>query len=280
MKSAVGAALVVALMSTSGYAQSSYGSWNDLPDRFQIDAGYFRLSPTTKLKWNPGEGGGSDIDLEKDLGFDNVANTFWIDGTWHLGRRHQVKLAYTKLSRQVFDYQIQRDLEWGGEVYNAGLSADSDVSTELLGAYYRFALVKDDRFEIGPALGIGYIWLDARIRARGTITGPGGGTEERSLDEDVSQSSPTGAIGGYFSAWATERLRLDGDFLYIKVSFDEDEAAVTDWRVGAQYYLFRNVGLGVQYKLNRYSYDRGIASRDLGGEITYKGFQVYLSFLL
>ena len=38
-------------------------------------------------------------------------------------------------------------------------------------------------------------------------------------------------------------------------------------------------GLGLQYKLYRYSYKRGILSSALGGEITYKGFQVYASFL-
>jgi hypothetical protein len=33
--------------------------------------------------------------------------------------------------------------------------------------------------------------------------------------------------------------------------FDAAEAAVTDWRLGANYYPFTNAGLGVQYKLNR-----------------------------
>jgi hypothetical protein len=274
MRAVLGVVTAFGLLASPAMAQSSYGTWNDLPDRFQVDAGYFRLEPSTKLQFN-----GDEIELEKDLGFDDSANTFWIDGTWRLGRRHQLKLAYTKLGREVFDYEIQRDFEWGDEIYRAGLSADSDTSTDLLGLYYRFALVKNDRFEIGPAIGVGYIWLDARIRATGTITGPGGGTEERRLDEAASQNSPTGALGGYFSAWATERLRLDGDFLYIKVSVDNDEAAVTDWRIGAQYYFLRNVGLGAQYKFYRYSYERGVLSSDLGGEITYKGFQIYASFL-
>ena len=53
---------------------------------------------------------------------------------------------------------------------------------------------------------------------------------------------------------------------------------MTDWRLGADYYFFRNAGLGVQYKLDRYSYDRGIVVSKLGGEITYKGFQVFASF--
>jgi hypothetical protein len=88
----------------------------------------------------------------------------------------------------------------------------------------------------------------------------------------------TGAVGGYFSAWATKRLVVQGDFLYIKVTPENEEAAVTDWRLGANYYIFRNAGIGAQYKFYRYSYDRGMVSNKLGGEITYKGFQVYLSF--
>ena len=148
-----------------------------------------------------------------------------------------------------------------------------------MGGYYRFALVRNDRFEVGPAIGIGYIWLDARIRATGTITGPGGGTEQRTLDETGSTSSITGAIGGYFSGWAAERLAVQGDFLYIKISPDDNEASVTDWRIGASYYFLQNVGVGVQYKYYRYSYDRGILSSELGGEVTYKGFQIFASFL-
>jgi hypothetical protein len=277
MKYAVGPALALALISTPVLAQSSYGTWNDLPDRFQVDTGYFRLSPSSLLRYNPESGEGGEVDLERDLGFDDNASTFWLDGTWRLGRRHQIKLSYTWLNRDALDHEIQRDFEWGGETYNAGLTANSEAGADLLGGYYRFALVRNDRFEIGPAVGIGYLWLDVRVRATGTVTGPGG-MESRSLDEAASTSSITGAIGGYGSAWATERLLLQGDFLYIKVTPENKEASVTDWRLGANYYFFRNAGLGVQYKYYRYSYDRGIVSQELGGEITYKGFQVYLSF--
>jgi hypothetical protein len=71
---------------------------------------------------------------------------------------------------------------------------------------------------------------------------------------------------------------LRGDFLYIKADLDDAEAEVTDWRLAADYYFFKNAGLGVQYKYNRYRYDRGILVSELGGEVTYQGFQVFLSF--
>jgi hypothetical protein len=40
----------------------------------------------------------------------------------------------------------------------------------------------------------------------------------------------------------------------------------------------RKAGVGVQYRFNRYSYDRGILVSELGGQVTFKGGQACLSF--
>ena len=200
-----------------------------------------------------------------------------MDATWRVGRRHQLKLAYTRFNRERNDYTLQRDFTWGGETYNAGLSANTSNRNAIVGGYYRFALFRNDRFEIGPTIGIGYLKLEARIEATGTVTGPGG-SESRTLDEGSSIGSPTGAVGGYAEVWPFRRLVLRGDYLYIKATFDNADVAVTDWRVAGDWYIFRNVGLGVQYKFNRYSYDRGLESAKLGGQVTFQGVQVYVSF--
>ena len=253
--------------------QSSPGTWNDLPDRFQIDTGYFRLTANSVLRFNGPQGGAGEVSLEQDLGIDDQVNTFWVDTTWRVGRRHQLKLAFTRFGRDRADYTLQRDFTWGGETYNAGLSATTSNSNSIVGGYYRFAAFRNDRFEIGPTIGIGYLKLEARLKATGTV-----GSQSRTLDKAASTGSITGALGGYAEAWPARRFVVRGDFLYIKVTPGDSEAAVTDWRLAADYYFFRNAGLGVQYKYNRYSYDRGILVSELGGEVTYKGLQVFLSF--
>ena len=278
MKSVVGGVLAAFLLASPAFAQSSSSPWSDLPDRFQIDTGYFRLSANTVLRYNGPEGGSGQVDFEDDLGLDEQVNTFWVDASWRVGRRHQLKLAFTRVNRDKADYTLQRSFTWGGETYNAGLSATTTNTADVLGGYYRFALVRNDRFEIGPTIGVGYLWLDARIQAAGTVTTPGG-SQSRTLDESVSTGSVTGALGGYANAWLTKRLVARADFLYIKVQPEDSEASVTDWRIAADYYFSRNAGLGVQYKYNQYSYDRGILVRELGGEITYDGVQVFLSLL-
>jgi hypothetical protein len=277
MRAVIGGVLAAGLLVSSAFAQSSSGAWNGLSDRFQIDTGYFHITADTALNYDAAQGSG-DINFEKDLGLDPKVNTFWVDGTWRVGRRHQLKLSFTRLNRDRADYTIGRDFTWGGLTYNAGLSANTTSGTEILGGYYRFAVYRNDRFEIGPTVGIGYLWLNAGIHATGSVTGPGG-TESRTLDQSASTGSITGAVGGYMNGWLTKRLVTRADFLYIKVNPGNTEASVTDWRLGADYYFFRNAGLGVQYKYNKYTYDRGALVSQLGGEITYKGFQVFLSFL-
>jgi hypothetical protein len=277
MRAVLRTVIAAGLLASPAFAQSSSGTWNGLPDRFQIDTGYFRISADTVLRYNGAQGSG-DVDFEKDLGLNQDANTFWLDATWRVGRRHQLKLGFTRLVREQADHTLQRDFTWGGQTYNAGLSASSSTGSDILGGYYRFAAFRNERFEIGPTIGVGYLSINARIQATGTIGGPGDSVS-RTLDQEAFTGSITGAVGGYAQAWPAKRLVLRGDFLYIKVNPGDTEASVKDWRLGADYYFLRNAGLGVQYKYDRYSYDRGALVSQLGGEITYKGFQVFLSFL-
>ncbi len=273
MKTSIVTLAALACLASPAWAQSS-GSWNNLPDRFQVDAGYFNLKADNTLLYNGPQGRSGDVSLEKDLGQDRQVNTFWVDGTWRVGRRHQLKLGYTQLSRDRADHTLERDFVWGGQTYTAGLNATSNTSSAILGGYYRFAIVRNDRFEIGPTIGIGHLSMSARIRTTGT--GPGGSS--RSLDQSASTGAITGALGGYAEAWPARKLVVQGDFLYVKVTPDSEEASVTDWRLAANYYLFRNAGLGVQYKYNKYTQARGALNTKLGGEITFQGVQAFLSF--
>jgi hypothetical protein len=89
----------------------------------------------------------------------------------------------------------------------------------------------------------------------------------------------TGDLGGYFSGWIAKRVALRGDFLYIWAPLDKAEASVTDGRLTLDVYPWRHVGIGAQYKYNKFSYDREVGEGGLGGSLTFQGFQLYASFL-
>jgi hypothetical protein len=180
-------------------------------------------------------------------------------------------LNYTRSSRQGDGRTLTRDVAWGDQVFTAGLTVESESSADITAGYYRFAIVRNDRSAIGPALGLGYLSLEATIRATGLV----GGTRSRT----GQMGSVTGDVGGYFEGWLGRRVVVRGDLLYIIIKPENSEASVTDGRLGVYWYPWRNVGLGAQYKYYKYRYERAALSTSLGGNLTYQGAQGYLSFV-
>jgi hypothetical protein len=78
-----------------------------------------------------------------------------------------------------------------------------------------------------------------------------------------------------------DRFQIDAGYFDLKADTAlryNEEASVTDWRLAADYYVFRGAGLGVQYKYNKYTQARGILDSKLGGEMTFQGVQAFSSF--
>ncbi len=258
---------------------STRQSWNGLPERFQVDAGYFRVQMTTGLQLQGNIGPANEVSFERDLGVSDTAGTYWVDATIRMSRRNSFKINYISVRREGQPQSLTRDFTWNDETYRAGLTASGTIGMDLISTYYRFAVSKRDRFEIGVATGLGYLKLEAAIKAQGSLTGPGGQVDSVNLDESGSLGVPTGDIGGYFNAWLTKRVVMRGDFLYILIRPADMEASVTDWRLAVDYYPLRNVGLGVQYKYNEFRYQQSLEKGNLGGTVGFQGLQVYASFL-
>jgi hypothetical protein len=180
MRTLIGGVLAAALVAPAAFAQSSPGTWNGLPDRFQIDTGYFHLNANTLLRYNGPQGGSGEIDFEEDLGLPQMVDTFWVDGRWRVGRRHQLQLGFTRLTRDRGDFVLDRTFTWGGQTYNAGLSATTTSGSDILGGYYRFAIFRNDRFEIGPRSASATYGSTPGSRPRAPSAGPAGRRAGRS----------------------------------------------------------------------------------------------------
>jgi hypothetical protein len=279
------AALSAIAMAGPARAQSSEPqssgrpTWNGLPDRFQADVGYFRINLTTTLQLKGSVGPSTEVSFEKDVGLTDTAGTYWLDTTLRLSRRHSVKFGYLSVTRQGEPHSLSRDFEWDGKLYTAGLTTTGMVGMDVLSTYYRLAVVKRDRFDVGLSSGLGYLKLRASINAQGSLTGPGGVIQSVNLDGGGEVGTITGAIGGFFNAWLSKRVVMRGDFMYIMVKPSDREASVTDGRIAVDFYPLSHVGVGTQYKYNQFHYQQSSEDRSLGGTIQYQGIQVYASFL-
>ncbi len=272
----VGAVAAVALLlASAAFAQS--GGYSDVPDRFRIDAGGFRIGADTELTFNTIGVIRPPVDFEA-LNLPDNATRFYIEGFWRPWRRHQFSLSWYNNNRSGDPFTIQRDITWGDRVIQAGATVAGKADSSYFSGVYRFAAYKNDRFEIGPSLGIGHLSLDAGINGQGTATLPDGGTISGPFDISRSLGQATGDLGGYFYWWAIRRLLVRADMRYIIVKPGDSEASITDGRASAVYHFTPHVGVGLQYTYTKFRYDRGILDlAKLGGSLRYRGGQVVLS---
>jgi hypothetical protein len=266
-------ALLVAaasLVASSAWAQPA--NFSDVPDRFRLELGGFRIGADTELTFNSTGGPRPPVNFES-LNLPDNATRFYGEGYWRPWRRHEFSLSWYRNVRRGDPQTVQRDFTWGDRVITAGSTANAQVRSSYLSGVYRFAAYKNDRFEIGPSVGIGYLSIDAGIEGEASVAG--GASRPFDLSADLGQ--PTGDLGAYLYWWPLRRLLVRGDFRYILVKPGNSEASVTDARAAVVYHPWRNIGIGLQYTGQKFRYDRDILSRELGGRIRYRGGQLVVS---
>jgi hypothetical protein len=258
-----------------GVASAQTESFSDVPETFRIEAGGFRIGADTELSFSTGGEARPPVDFES-LNVPENATRFYIEGFWRPWRRHEFSLSWYSNNREGEPQTLLRDISWGDRVIQAGASVRGTVGSDYFSGVYRFAAYKNDRFEIGPSLGLGHLSLQARIAGQGTAT-TASGAVSGPFDVSTDTGQVTGDLGGYLYWWPLRRLLVRGDLRYIIVKPGNSEASVTDGRAALVYHLTRNVGLGLQYTYTKFRYDREVISTELGGRLRFSGLQVVLS---
>jgi hypothetical protein len=263
--------LAAAFGLVAGAAQAQGTGYTDVPDTFRLEAGGFQIGSDTELTFNTAGGIRPPVDFES-LNVPDSVIRFYIEGFWRPWRRHQFSLSWYSNNREGDPKTVERDFTWGDQVITAGATVNATTSSSYFSGVYRFAAFKNDRFEVGPAIGIGYLNLEAGIAGQVSAGG-----QSRSFDVGKDLGQPTGNLGVYFYAWPARRLLLRGDFRYIIVKPEDAEASVTDGRASLIFHPWRSIGVGLQYTYSKFRYDREIVSTELGGRLRYSGGQVVLS---
>jgi hypothetical protein len=261
------AGLLCGTLATAGQAQTT----TDVPDRFRLEVGGFRISADTKLTLNR-NGVSNTVDFESELGLNQNSFRAYVEGYWRAGRRHLVSVSYQRLNRETGEKVLERTIEWGGQTFPVGATAQAFTHSDYISGAYRFALHRSDRFEIGPAVGIGFLKMSAGISAQGT------GAEGRDLDASAGMDTPTGDLGAYAYFWPARRVLVRTDFRYIFVKPENAEASVTEARGSVLWHPVRQLGVGLQYSFSNFRYDRDIVDTSLGGSTKFYGGQLVVSY--
>ncbi len=166
-----------------------------LGDSFYIAVGTFIVDTDTTLRLdgNAGERG-IPIDWEKDFG-DGDVNRFRFDGFWRFRRSAQATSTGVQLLAQRHRGHSMRNIEWGGDTFQA--NAHDRWQDQILDLRARVRVCVRARQELrtgGVPRRLHYPDYDATLEGNATATGTGG-TAEAFIEKTGSVGAPLPVVG-------------------------------------------------------------------------------------
>ena len=181
-------------------------------ERFRLTAGFFVPVNNTNIQVGVNGGAlGTNIDFEKDLGFNNSQLTFLANFQWRISRRSRINLNYYNIPRSA-DYTLKKDITFNDKTYHINSSVSSYFNTAIYQFSYGYALVAKPKFEIGLLIGAHIIGGSAGI-------GLSGASADVSTSTKFGFTAPLPDLGIWGGYQISNRfgVTLDADYLSLTV---------------------------------------------------------------
>jgi hypothetical protein len=211
--------------------------YGGVPDRFNLRAGFLFATHSTIARVDSDQlGVGTLVDLETDLGLEPSTRDARVDGYVRLGRRHRIRAGYISLERGA-NVQLERQIQWGDEVFSVSATVASRAALTLVPVNYRFSVVKSDRVDVGLSAGVFALFADAAISA-----------PELGVAEAESADFPLPVLGADVDVALAPGLFLLGGFEYFGLNVEGVDGAWSELRAAIEFYPVRNLGVGAGYR--------------------------------
>lgn len=219
-------------------------------------------------------GAGTTVDVERELGLDEWTRDLRFDAALRFGRRHQVQVGYLSLTRRGRTTLVRR-VRWGDAVFEVDVDVESVLDVTLIPAAYRFAILLDDRLDVGLSAGV------FAVLAEAGVTAPAAGVTERGSSE-----FPLPVVGIDGTADLGKGFFLTGGAKYFALEIDGVEGSWREFRTAVEYFPLKRFGVGVGHRFIRLEADgtEGIHTRPEGTllflDYEFSGPHVYLTVAL
>ena len=144
----------------------------------------------------------TDVDLENDLGFDTSDSVLRIDGNFRFNQTHRIDFSAFDLSRSA-SKQIQRDIEWDGEVYPIDTVVSAGLDLTIYKLAYTWSFMRWERGFVGASIGAYMADIGTSIAAN---------TLSQSSSHGVTAPLPVVGLRGQYAIADKWSLRGSAEF--------------------------------------------------------------------
>ena len=209
---------------------------------------------------------GTDVDLENDLGFDTSDSVLRIDGYFRFNEAHRIDFSAFDLSRSA-SKQIQRDIEWDGEIYPVDTVVSAGLDLTIYKLAYTWSFMRRERGFVGASIGAYVADIGTSLEA-----------SSLSLVSSHGLTAPMPVVGMRGQYEFADQWTLRGSAEFFAVDYGDYSGNLYDMYAGVDYQLFENVAVGLGY--NRVHFDIAVAKTDFNGDLDwrYDGGLLFLKF--
>ncbi|MEZ4599754.1 MAG: hypothetical protein R2940_08195 [Syntrophotaleaceae bacterium] len=221
-------------------------------DRYAWERGAIRLGGVyagfeSDLGLRIGNRKGVKLNGEDLLGLEESQFDFQADAYLRLGRqlRHRLDFTYVRHHRES-DERLNREISVGGFVILPENRVKTELDLELYRLLYSYSLIQDDRVSLGTGLGT-YV---VPVRYGFEIGSRSGNGPEI---DDVIVPFPALFVRTEFQI--TPKFNFFSNIAAMYLEFSGYEGTLIDFRIGLEYDLFKNLGIGLAYESLNVSVD-------------------------
>jgi hypothetical protein len=208
-----------------------------ITDRMALSASFFHASVDTELRVDPPGRPlfGTEVSGARDLGFKPSENDGLVDLMFRLRERNRITAGYLELD-EAATTTVSRPIVFGNEVFNPGSVVSTSLQWRVTSFSWTYALIQNDRFELGAGLGVHLMDLDVRGTDPATFS---------KYDTSIAGALPTPALD---TAWRiTRRISLTARAQYLKAASDGTSGSLGDFHADAQFRWVPNLSIGAGY---------------------------------
>jgi hypothetical protein len=230
--------LISILFSYSQTKDSLVAPW--WVEKFKLTAGLFVPINNTKVQVSAnGSAAGTDIDFQKDLGFDASQLTFLVNFQWRISRRSRLNLSYYDMNRNA-THTLQKDITFKDQTYHINSSVSTYFNTAIYQFSYGYAFIEKPTYEVGVLIGAHTVGTKAGISLNGSGTGI-------NTDNNFGFTAPLPDLGVWGGYAFTNRFAVNLNFDYLSLTIDNINGRLVAYDIIFSYKLIRQLDLSLGY---------------------------------
>lgn len=212
------------------------------------------------------------LDYEGAIGASSSDEIFAAELIWRFGEKWSLRTQYFSGGRSATKV-LEEDVEWGDAVFQQGSFVSAGTSLDITRIFFARDFSNSPNHDFGIGLGLHRMGFDAFLTGDLIVNGELFSAETRA----VSAVAPLPNIGGWYAYSPSEKWVFDVRLDWLDATIGEYSGALINVAAGANYQLFKHVGIGVKYQ--RFSLNFDVDKTDWHGRLKLKfvGAYLYLS---